>query len=53
MKSGDLRRGNLGGDGFYLEKVIKEIGSESIQGCVAYDENHNHNPYRLDVMCCK
>jgi hypothetical protein len=43
-------RTGLGADHIYLEKVIK---SGNIYGCLAYDPDHSHTAYKLDIMCCK
>lgn len=42
-------RTDLGGDGFYLETVT----NGSSQGCLAYDDNHNHTAYRIEITCCE
>jgi len=43
-------RKDLGTNMIYLERVVK---SGNIYGCQAYDYEHNHTPYRLELMCCK
>ncbi len=42
-------RTSLGGDGFYLETVT----NGQTQGCLAYDNNHSHTDYRLEITCCE
>lgn len=43
-------RNNLGQNDIYLERVQKSGG---IQGCAAYDYQHSHKPFKLDVTCSK
>jgi len=52
------RRGELGGNGIYYERVFKSTpvssgGSVNVEGCVMYDSAHTHRPHRADIMCCR
>lgn len=43
-------RTNLWGDGLYTELVRNSGGK---WGCLAYDDNHDRVPTRLDIVCAK
>lgn len=43
------QRTSLGTEMVYLEKVVK---SGNTYGCLAYDPDHSHTAYKLDIMCC-
>jgi hypothetical protein len=43
-------RTNLGQDDIYLEVIVKN--DLVTQGCWAYDYSHNHEDFRIDVVCC-
>lgn len=54
MNSGPRERTDLGGDGIYYERVVKNIGDGNyVEGCSVYDEGHDHTPHRGEIMCCE
>jgi len=44
------RRSDLGGDFIYFEMVRNSVGT---QGCLSYDDGHNHTDYRHEMVCCQ
>jgi len=46
-------RGDLGGDFIYTEFVKKSSNNKVITGCLAYDLEHGHSPYRIEIVCCR
>ena len=46
-------RKNLGGDAIYYERVEKNVGGKTIDGCWIYDQSHKHTSHKTDIMCCR
>jgi len=35
------------------EFIVKELGSEKVEGCWGYDRGGKHRPVRLEILCCR